>query len=93
MELSNSLRRGYLLFQNRTIYSFYHHKSHGKVKDKELLNLRCLVHVTLLILITWIVKHCLSSLGRAYKHTQLPVDLPINKSKLPMKIAEFSTNY
>ena len=45
MELSNSLRRGYLLFQNRTIYSFYHHKSHGKVKDKELLNFRCLVQV------------------------------------------------
>ena len=46
MELLNSLRRGNLLFQNRTIYSFYHHESHGKVKDKEHLNLRCLVQVS-----------------------------------------------
>ena len=45
MELLNSLRRGNLLFQNRTIYLFYHHKSHGKVKDKEHLKLRCLVQV------------------------------------------------
>ena len=45
MELLNSLRRGNLLFKNRTIYSFYHHKSHGKVKDKEHLNLRCLVNL------------------------------------------------
>ena len=45
MELLNSLRRGNLLFQNRIIYSFYHFKSHRKVKDKEHLNLRCLVQV------------------------------------------------
>ena len=37
MELLNSRRRGNQLFQNRTIYSFYHHKSHGKVKDKKHL--------------------------------------------------------
>ena len=43
MKLLNSLRRGNLLFQNRTIYSFYHNRSHGKVKDKEHFNLRCLV--------------------------------------------------
>ena len=32
MEFLKSLRRGNLLFQNRTIYSIYHHKSYGKVK-------------------------------------------------------------
>ena len=45
MELLNSLGRGNLSFQNRTIYSFYHHKCNGKVKDIEHLNLRCLVQV------------------------------------------------
>ena len=45
MELLNSPRRGKLLFQNSMIYSFYHHKSHGKFKDKEHLNLKCLVQV------------------------------------------------
>ena len=43
MKLLNSLRRGNLLFQNRPIYSFYHDRSHGKVKDKEHFNLRRLV--------------------------------------------------
>ena len=43
MKLLNSVRRGNLLFQNRTIYSFYHNRSHGKVKDKEHFNLRCLL--------------------------------------------------
>ena len=45
MEHLNSRGRGNLSFQNRTIYSFYHHKSNGKVKDKEHLNLRCLLQV------------------------------------------------
>ena len=45
MELLNSPRRGNLLFQNSTIYSFCHYKSHQKVKDKEHINLRCLVQV------------------------------------------------
>ena len=45
MELLKSLRRGNLLFKNRTIDSFYHHKPHGKGKDKEHLNLRCLVNL------------------------------------------------
>ena len=43
MKLLNSRRRGNLLFQNRTIYSFYHNRSHGKVKDKEHFYLRRLV--------------------------------------------------
>ena len=46
MELLSSLRRGNLLFQNRTIYLFYYHESHGKVKDKKHLNLRYLVQVS-----------------------------------------------
>ena len=45
MELLRSLRRGNLLFQNITIYLFYHYKSNDKVKDKEHLKLRCLVQV------------------------------------------------
>ena len=43
MKLLNSLRRCNLLFQNRTIYSFYHNRSHGKVKDTEHFNLRRLM--------------------------------------------------
>ena len=43
MKLLNSLRRGNLLFQNRTINSFYHNRSNGKVKDKEHFNLGRLV--------------------------------------------------
>ena len=43
MKLLNSLRRGNLLFQNRTIISFYHNRSNGKVKDKEHFDLRRLV--------------------------------------------------
>ena len=47
MELLRSLRRGFLLFQNIIIQLFYHYKSHGKVKDQERLNFRCLVQVGL----------------------------------------------
>ena len=45
MELLRSLRRGSLLFLNITIQLLYHYFHHGKVKDKEHLNLRCLVQV------------------------------------------------
>ena len=45
MEILRSLRRGNLLFQITMIYLFNPHKSKGKFKDKEHLNLRCLVQV------------------------------------------------
>ena len=45
MEILRSLRRGNLLFQIIMIYLFNPHKAKGKFKDKEHLNLRCLVQV------------------------------------------------
>ena len=45
MEILRSLRRGNLLFQIIMIYLFNPHKFKGKFKDKEHLNLRCLVQV------------------------------------------------
>ena len=70
MELLSSLRRGNLLFQNRTIYLFYYHESHGKVKYKEHLHLKpvshCLILKSLMAIVLTNVIRCDSCLLRSH---------------------------